>query len=50
MPDLGNLQQVVLIGGYGVGFDCDLVASRFHEELPDHDVRCVADAGDFYPP
>ena len=54
VPDLGNLQQVVLMGesagGYGVGFNCDLVSSRFHEEMPDLDVRCVADAGDFYPP
>ena len=54
VPNLGNLQQVVLMGesagGYGVGFNCDLVSSRFHEEMPDLDVRCVADAGDFYPP
>ena len=53
-PNLGNLKQLVLMGesagAYGVGFNCDLVADRFHEEMPDLDVRCVADAGDFYPP
>ena len=53
-PNLANLQQLVLMGesagGYGVGFNCDLVADRFHQELPGLDVRCVADAGDFYPP
>ena len=53
-PNLGNLKQLVLMGesagGYGVGFNCDLMASRFHEEMPGLDVRCVADAGDFYPP
>jgi len=53
-PNLKNLKQLVLMGesagAYGVGFNCDLVADRFHEEMPDLDVRCVADAGDFFPP
>ena len=53
-PNLGKLKQLVLMGesagGYGVAFNCDLVADRFHKEMPDLDVRCVADAGDFYPP
>jgi len=53
-PNLANLNQLVLMGesagAYGVGFNCDMVADRFHEVMPGLDVRCVADAGDFYPP
>lgn len=52
--NLPNLEQLVFMGssagGFGVGFNCDMVADRFHQELPSLDVRCLADAGDFFPP
>ena len=38
-PNLDNLKQLVLMGesagAYGVGFNCDFVADRFHEVMPD---------------
>ena len=41
VPNVGNLQQVVFMGGYGVVFICYLQASSFHEEMLDLDVTCT---------
>ena len=45
-PNLANLKQLV----YKCTCHCNHVEVRFHKVMPDLDVRCVADAGDFYPP
>ena len=41
-PNLDNLKQLVLMGesagAYGVGFNCDFVADRFHEVMPYLDI------------
>ena len=47
-PNLENLKQLVLMGesagAYGVGFNCDFVADRFHEVMPDLDMYlCICE-------
>jgi len=53
-PNVETMEQLVFIGesagAFGVSFNCDTVAERFHQVNPGLDVRCIADAGDFYPP
>ena len=53
-PNVESMKQMVLIGtsagAYGVNLNCDFVADLFHVVNPSLDVRCIADAGDFYPP
>jgi len=53
-PDVENTKQLVFMGtsagAYGVALNCDFVAEKFHAVSGEIDVRCIADAGDFYPP
>ena len=53
-PGIENMKQLVLMGtsagAYGVATNCDFVADQFHAINKNLDVRCIADAGDFYPP
>ena len=52
-PNIESMKQMVLIGtsagAFGVNLNCDFVADKFHAVNPGLDVRCIADAGDFFP-
>jgi len=53
MPTLITAKSVVLMGGsagaFGTSLNCDFVADLIHSQNSEVDVRCIGDAGDFYP-